>query len=338
MEESNSKGFLYVIIFLLIVAVGALLFFMNFDVSLNKEEKTLTTTVEPETLESEIVQPEEIDEEDETEDAVEDKIVRPVQTNVVQKTSHSITITSPSKNLMTFTVAPVTFKGSVSEGAKKIQVIAKGEGNSHADSYSDDYFLENFKAGDTEFSYRAAKKWDNMDLGRNDYEFIAHFEDGSVEKNKISLNYIYDGKGEVNFDSCGGVDKYDQQWWYADMKARLYLNGTKDKAGEISEICYSDNFSMAIVITGVNGICAPGSIWRYFVHSKTLEDAGTSKNPWLMVCPAELREFGKRSGNIIPVSGRDDIGCLTANYSYDFVNNLFWLKNNTDSCGTDRQG
>lgn len=77
-------------------------------------------------------------------------------------------------------------------------------------------------------------------------------------------------------------------------------------------------------------------IFRYdisedaFEEAERFDDDEPTRNPW--VAPPRL--FGKRSGNIVKMSGRDgDAGCMIETYfDYDFVANTITLKKYCNEC------
>ncbi|PIR55544.1 hypothetical protein COU74_00195 [Candidatus Peregrinibacteria bacterium CG10_big_fil_rev_8_21_14_0_10_36_19] len=319
MEESRSKALLYAVIIFLVAVIIALIFFMNFDVSLSKKEA--------ETVKS------------------EETIVEPNgDENVVEKDeSHLIEITSPSKDLMTFNKAPILFEGKVAEGVQKIQVISEGVENEHVYPYTDDYTLKNFKAGDRTFTYRVNTGYNNLKAGRNNYKFIAHFEDGKKAEAKISLNYVFDGEGVIAFDGCGDPTKYKNQKWYSDLKADFNALATKayDKpvlfdvwnnnfnSYGVRELCYAADSGVVILMSS-GEYCSLGHVYRYSVASGDLAEASY---PSEKTC-ATMFEFKAREGNIVPISGGfGDAGCSgNYNYEYDFLLNKITLKNSDIKC------
>jgi len=316
MEKSHSNQWLYVVISLLVVVIIGLIFFMNFDVNLRK--------IEPQTSEKTVVEPEN-------------------EFLVNEDDPNSIKITSPAKNLMTFNKGPILFKGTVPEGVKKIQVLAEGVENEHVYPYTDDYTLENFKVGDREFTYRVNTGYNNLKAGLNNYEFIAHFEDGTTKSTKISLNYIFDGKGVIAFDGCGDPTKYKNEKWYSDLKADFNALGLKGYDQNITldgwntsynsygvrELCYAADAGVVVLMSS-GEYCSFGNVYRYSVESGDLAEASyPSKNE----C-ATMYGFKAREGNIIPIEGAfGDAGCYGKYiYAYDFLLNKITLKTSDFKC------
>ncbi len=124
---------------------------------------------------------EEVEEESEPE---EDPGEAPEEEEEVEE--HFITLTSPD-NKSEISTLPIVFTGKLSAGVTKIVVTAEGGGA--MESYKDVYTLQDFKKGDTTFAYRAKPAWDNLMPGLNEYEFVAHFEDGETESAYISIYY-----------------------------------------------------------------------------------------------------------------------------------------------------
>lgn len=113
-------------------------------------------------------------------------------------TEHSISLKTPN-DLANITSLPIIFEGEVSEGAQSVRVTVTVPGE---DQPYDDYVLQDFEVGDTEFTYRARPGWDNLKVGNNTYNFIAEFEDGEEAMTELTVNYIYVGEPslEVSFD------------------------------------------------------------------------------------------------------------------------------------------
>jgi hypothetical protein len=92
-------------------------------------------------------------------------------------------------------------KGTVSSGTEAV--------------YVNDYKLQQFKAGDTTFAYRANTDIGNLKTGKNEYEVIAEDEDGNQSKAALitlilpedltSEEEDEDEEGEENTEGSGGV-------------------------------------------------------------------------------------------------------------------------------------
>ncbi len=117
--------------------------------------------------------------------------------------SSFITISSPA-NEERVMEEPVTFTGTVSPNTTRIVVVATKKGitmdldSEHATGQTpktDTYELSDFKKGDTSFTYRAKKDWNNLVMGTNEYEFKAYFEDGNSKSEKRTI-FFMDGNVE----------------------------------------------------------------------------------------------------------------------------------------------
>ena len=127
------------------------------------------------------------DSDDSDEDAdAEEEVEEVVKASVEKEKENFITLTSPDGK-ETVSSLPIVFTGKLSEGATKLVVTA--EGGEGSDSYTDVYTLQDFKKGDTTFTYRAKPAWDNLAPGLNEYEFKAYFENGETESAFISVSY-----------------------------------------------------------------------------------------------------------------------------------------------------
>lgn len=321
MNESNKNAWLYGVIVVLVLIVGifaGMLFGSGAKKIMNDDEKK-----------SEVVVPEEKKEDKKEGKEEEVKKER-------KEGERYIEITSPAKDGMTFNATPIVFEGKVSEGAVKIQVIAEGEENEHVYGYTDDYTLENFKKGDRDFTYRVNTGFENLKAGKNNYEFIAHFEDGKTEKTEIGLNFIFDGEGVIAFDGCGNPTKYKGEKWYGDLKENfnklglksynmpIYFDVMNDAIGGygVDELCYSADTGVVLLISS-GEYCEFGNIYRYSIESGELAEATYAPEK---TC-ATAFEFLKRDGNNVPIkAGFGDAGCGgDYYYDYDFLLNKITL-------------
>ncbi len=102
---------------------------------------------------------------------------------------NSFTMNQPIDGI-SFSTQPITFSGTVSPNVNKITVRSfrsAGEYKGYEyDGYDDLYTLQNFKSGDTSVVYRASKEFGNLYDGPNNYEFTAHFDDGTTKSVSIS--------------------------------------------------------------------------------------------------------------------------------------------------------
>jgi hypothetical protein len=113
----------------------------------------------------------------------DDKTTVKTEVKAVEEATSSIIVSSP-KDGSTISLDPVTFSGTVSEGATKIVVTANA-GTKNEDVYT----LAGFKAGDKKFSYKASKSFANMVSGSNSYVFTAHFKDGTTKTTSLKINF-----------------------------------------------------------------------------------------------------------------------------------------------------
>ena len=139
-----------------------------------------------------------------------------------------------------------------------------------------------------------------------------------------------DLENDLVFDGCGEAEVYQNADWFNDFVDALYdfdlLNEKVFKTKEgviknISEICYSDGKSLALVIVGA-GYCQQGYLARYDIQNKLLQEADSDSDP--KICNAQFSEFGKRIGDIIPVTAvHGDAGCVGYTYyDYNYIQNV----------------
>lgn len=102
---------------------------------------------------------------------------------------NSISLSQPSSG-NGFMVQPIELKGTVSPNVNKIVVKAWRSAGDYTrfsygpyayEGYQDVYTLQNFKPGDSTFTYKAAENFSNLSVGPNNYEFTAYFDDGSTK-------------------------------------------------------------------------------------------------------------------------------------------------------------
>lgn len=118
------------------------------------------------------------------------------------KGANYITLKSP-KNETNFQEEPIIFTGVVSPNTKKI-MVKQSSGDPTCDTnmgmcnyYSEDvYTLQDFNLGNSDFTYRAAVKWNNLRLGTNNYDFTATFWDGSTSTTSVKI-YFTPGGAEM---------------------------------------------------------------------------------------------------------------------------------------------
>lgn len=99
---------------------------------------------------------------------------------------------------------PIVFNGEVSKDTTKIVVTAWYEEMTWSEmqesiimiDQTDVYTLQNYVAGETSFTYRAAPEWDNLGFGINEYKFVAYHEDGNSSDFNMSITYEADGLGK----------------------------------------------------------------------------------------------------------------------------------------------
>ena len=235
---------------------------------------------------------------------------------------NTIKVTSPT-NAQTFQSGPIEFKGNVSPSATKIVVTASG-GN---DSYTDVYQLKDYENGDDTFVYRAGTDWGNLATGNNTYQFDAYFDDGSVKTDLVEISYLVSGGGVVTteFDGCGKMSKYAGKDWYSSFTNSVAYLVAQGYNNEVQEMCYSSNDNLVIGLVS-GDYCAVGKAFKYETDTKKLAVASFTNVG--EGCYGQMTEFGKRSGNIIPITGVfGDAGyAATYYYDYNFISNKITLK------------
>lgn len=110
-------------------------------------------------------------------EVVEEKVVE-------EKPSHTITLSKPEDESLVYK-APIDFTGTVSAGAKKITVTATST------SGKDVYVLQNFKAGEESFWYKADTTFGNLDDGSNEFLFEATFDDDTTASSSVTVYYLH---------------------------------------------------------------------------------------------------------------------------------------------------
>lgn len=109
-----------------------------------------------------------------------------------------ITLKDP-KNEDHFNEAPIIFTGVVSPNTKKIVVKASvgsqncGPNDMCVPYHEDVYQLQDFNLGDSNFTYRAAEKWNNLWPGSVTFEFTATFWDATTSKTSVQIYYTPGG-------------------------------------------------------------------------------------------------------------------------------------------------
>lgn len=98
---------------------------------------------------------------------------------------------------------PIVFTGAVSPNTEKIVVTSSfmrmhnyGEPTYYEERVKDVYTLNDFQEGDDLFTYRAKKEWGNLQYGSNDFEFVAHYADGSTQSLTETV-FFTDGTAEM---------------------------------------------------------------------------------------------------------------------------------------------
>ena len=228
-----------------------------------------------------------------------------------------ITLDSPLSGA-NFDTAPIEFKGSVSENADKIVVTA---------STGDVYQLKDHENGDNEFVYRASIDWGNLAQGQNSYQFDAYFDDGSAKTATVDISFGgYIDFVTTEFDGCGGMSKYAGKSWYSDFTNAVAYLVSQGYDNEVQEMCYSSDDGLVVGLVS-GDYCAVGKAFKYETDTKKLSVASFT-NVENSGCYGQMTEFGKRSGNIIPITGvLGDAGfAATYYYDYNFVQNKITLK------------
>ncbi len=168
---------------------------------------------------------------------------------------------------------------------------------------------------------------DFIGTGHDDSRYV------SMQK---SIRAAYDQQAEAGtlrdysdarFDGCGAVSSYADRPWYANLKAKIDRYPTVFWEPELtSEGCYAAEANM-FVFFGPADYCSAGGIFRYDIQSGELLQASANFHSDSQ-CQSSMREFGKREGTVIPVTGGfGDAGCAsTTYYDYEFVRNHVELK------------
>lgn len=112
-----------------------------------------------------------------------------------------ITLKNP-KNEDHFNESPIVFTGDVSPNTKKIVVKASvgnqncGPNDMCVTYHEDVYQLQDFNLGDSNFTYRAAEKWNNLWPGVMTFEFTATFWDATTSTTSAKI-YFTPGGAEM---------------------------------------------------------------------------------------------------------------------------------------------
>jgi len=155
------------------------------------EEDAVEEDAEEDAVEEDVVEEEVVEEDVVEEDVVEEDVEEEAEEDAVEEDvspytgDNYVTLNSPA-NESDHHEEPIIFNGVVSPNTTKIIVTATGgDPNTGPDMlgmpyYNDVYTLQEFKSGDTSFTYRASMDWNNLTWGTNDYEFKAYFDDGTT--------------------------------------------------------------------------------------------------------------------------------------------------------------
>ncbi|MFH0905157.1 MAG: hypothetical protein V1826_00335 [bacterium] len=121
-----------------------------------------------------------------------------------------VTVTSPKNGaIISIASEESTFdiKGAISPNANKILVSAYmygyygPEGLDGSASYKliNEYTLQQFKPGDTKWTYHVSPKYENLYMGAHGSKYIAqaYFNDGSIEKASVELSFNFEGLAEM---------------------------------------------------------------------------------------------------------------------------------------------
>ncbi len=159
-----------------------------------------------------------------------------------------------------------------------------------------------------------------------------------------SLKITSDRQQELAFDSCGSPSQYADESWYdrfiAKAEATSPLRVFKKEYGEqwrgaesfIPEMCASLD-GTTVIAAWNGGYCQGTGLLRYDIASNSLQEAVERGEIGESQCYS-IGEFGKRRGNIVPLTGDwADAGCRsTFNYEYDLSENELRLISSCGSC------
>lgn len=113
-----------------------------------------------------------------------EEISKPVEKPKIED-SNFIKLSDVPANGSTINKLPLILTGKVSTNVTKIIVTATSESG----KYNDVYQLNDFKAGSSDFTYRASTDWENLWNGTNTYQLKAYFKDGTSKDVKIKITF-----------------------------------------------------------------------------------------------------------------------------------------------------
>jgi len=134
------------------------------------------------------------DVEDDSDDVSDDEDVEDDSPQVdVYDGPNFLTLNSPSDEDI-FSEEPIVFSGVVSPNTSKVVVTWTADEFCMGDSCTgkvleDVYKLQNFKYGDESFKYQAKESFDNLQMGTNNYEIVAYFDDGKTSSESLTVYY-----------------------------------------------------------------------------------------------------------------------------------------------------
>ncbi|MBT6691066.1 hypothetical protein HOB10_01890 [Candidatus Parcubacteria bacterium] len=139
---------------------------------------------------------------------------------------------------------------------------------------------------------------------------------------------------QFTFDGCGQLTDYTDYSWYPELEQSI--NGEDIDSNDILELCYSKNAQMVVFIVE-GSYCKSGDIYRLDIGRDNMLHANVIDHD--RGCLAGFREFGKRVGNNIKVTGIDgDAGCTAEMYyDYNFMSNSVELISEYDWCFEDKE-
>ena len=207
----------------------------------------------------------------------DDSPVVPVGTATSAKT---VEILTPGKNNAIVAVSEPVQKisGTLPKGTAKVVV--------------NDYTLQKFSAGDTEFSYTAAVDFDSLKEGRNEYEVRAYDEDGKLLSSaKIALIYTKGSAAETDETSAETSSETP-----TGTLAITAPNGGKD--GTMKD-------TAEVLLTGT----APSNAAKITVNGYALSKFVTGNSTWNYRIREDLGNM-KEGENLYEVKAYDTAGKL----------------------------
>lgn len=149
---------------------------------------------------------------------------------------------------------------------------------------------------------------------------------------------------EFKFDSCGNLDTYQSQTFYADLVQKfetiqrynqpssVLVGGvTKLMKENVTDTCYSQAGNIVVMlVSGQQGQCDAGQIVKYETDTGRIEAADFSPAANVFGKCAGLVRFGKREGRFIPTKAAYTNEMTAQNLEwdllYDYIDNKIYPK------------